>query len=98
MTCYRSRAMRIGDELLTHPLVSVAAFFAYFVALAPSWWALIAVAVRMVFIPVALLPALIVVVTRVSTSLLLFISFVSVMCRQGRPTQGQCGGQSQCSQ
>jgi hypothetical protein len=90
--------MRIGDELLTHPLVSVAAFFAYFVALAPSWWALIAVAVRMVFIPVALLPALIVVVTRVSTSLLLFISFVSVMCRQGRPTQGQCGGQSQCSQ
>src|SRR6516162_1670000 len=60
------------------PAISPASLF----AMTPSWWALLAAAVRAVFVPVALLPALIVVVIRV------FVSFVSRIRQQGWPARG----------
>src|SRR6516164_8459358 len=75
----RASLVRVGSAaiLLCLPRRKPTISPAGLLTLTPSWWALIAVAVRAVFIPVALLPALIVVVTRAFISLLLFLFLVS---------------------
>ena len=53
---------------------------ASFLTVAPSWRALVG-SVHTVFVSVSLLPGLIVVVIRVFVSLLVFVSFICMICR-----------------
>jgi hypothetical protein len=59
--------------------------------MAPSWRAFVA-SVHAVFVSVSLLPALIVVVTRVLVFVLVFISLIALVRHQGRSVQGQHNG------